>query len=276
MATLLYIYHFAGSHLRTAVAVRHRQICKSAQDIQTRDDAAVLLDHGDIGLYLRNKFCIYLSLKCIYTFLCPQDLLLVFLKFLCNITFGIDQSLLSDPFFRHTVLVGIADFEVVAEDIIETYLERRDACAFDFALLHFEEVVLSVTGDLSQFVQLLIDSGSDDIALSELGCRLGMHCLSEIFQKLGTVTHSSDHIVEGLHSPSCAKLHYRLSLAQTTAKLHHLTRHDLACSGTGNDSFQVTDVAYHCLDTCQIILIIHEMLNHGISVFQLLQIHHRH
>ena len=97
------------------------------------------------------------------------------------------------------------------------------------SLLHFQQVVLAVTGDLAQLVQLLVHAASDDVALAQLGCGLGMHGLSKILQQLGAVTHLREHIVKSLHSPSGAQTDYRCSLAQTSAQLHHLARHDLAC-----------------------------------------------
>ena len=124
MTTLLYVDDLAVVHLRTAVIVGQRQVCKSAEHVQSCKDAAVLLDQGNVCLDPGYKLCIYLNLKGIDTFLGPKDLLLIFLQFLGYITLGIDKGLLSDPLFRNTVLVGVADLEIISEYVVESYLER--------------------------------------------------------------------------------------------------------------------------------------------------------
>ena len=133
-----------------------------------------------------------------------------------------------------------------------------------------------MTGNPPQLIELFVHSTCDDISLAKLGSGLRMHSLSEIVKKLSAVTHIGHHIVKRLHSLSAAKLHYRISLAQTAAKLHNLTRHYLSGCRSGNDPLKVAYLTYHCLKTQQIILIINKMLNHRISVFQFLQIHNRH
>ena len=124
MTALLYVDHLAVGHLRTAVAVAYRQVGEAAEHVQTRKDAAVLLDHGDVGLDLGYQLRIYLDLKRIDTLLRAEDLLFVFLQFLCNIPFGIDEGLLPYPFLRNAFFVGIAHLEVISEYIVETYLQR--------------------------------------------------------------------------------------------------------------------------------------------------------
>ena len=132
-----------------------------------------------------------------------------------------------------------------------------------------------MTGDLTEFIKLLIHSACDHITFSELGCCLRMHCPSKVIQKPGTVTHVSDKRVQSLDL-STAEIDDRLSLAESATELHHFPRHDLAGGRTRNDSFKVAYITYHCLQTYQIILIINEMLDHSISIFKLGKVHHRH
>ena len=130
--------------------------------------------------------------------------------------------------------------------------------------------------NLAEFIKLLVHSGCDHVALAELcGC-LRMHGLSEIFEKFCTVSHLSDEFLQSLHALALTQLHDRSGLTQAPPELHHLARHDLAGCSTGYDSFKVSYVTDHGLETLQIILIINEMLNHRISIFQLLKVHHRH
>ena len=276
MAALLYIYHLPVIHHRTAVIVGNRKICKAGKHIQTGKDTAVLLDHGDIGLYLTHQLRIYLSFKGIYPFLGTKDLLLIFLQFFGYIALGIDQSLLPYPFLRHSILISVAHLEIVSENIVEAYLERRYACAVNLPLLHFKQILLAVAGNLSELVKLFIHTFGNHVSLSKLGSSIRMHCLSEIFKKSGTVAHASDKFIQRPDSFPPAKLHYRIRLAQTSFELHHLTRHDLAGSSTRDYSFQISDIPDHGLEPCQIIPVFSKILNYGIPVLQLLQVHHRH
>ena len=81
------------------------------------------------------------------TLLSAEDLLLVFLELGEDVSLGIGQGLLACPVLGHLVFVGGAYLDVVAEDIIIGYLERRDARTFALASLELKEVVLSVGGE---------------------------------------------------------------------------------------------------------------------------------
>ena len=127
--------------------------------------------------------------------------------------------------------MGVAHFQIVTEHIVESYLERRYARAFDLSLLHLEKIVLSMSRYLAEFIQFLIHSARNDIALSKLRRSLGMHGPSQIIQQLGAVSHPVDEHIHRLYSSSLAEFHDRADLAKSPSQLHHFARHDLAgCS----------------------------------------------
>ena len=101
MTALPDVDDLAVIHLRTAILIAECKVSKTAQHVESGNDAAVLLDHCYIGLDLTDQFCIYLSLKGIYSFFSTEDLLLVFLEFFGDVALRIDKSLLSDPLLRH-------------------------------------------------------------------------------------------------------------------------------------------------------------------------------
>ena len=123
MTALPYIYFLAVIYLRTAISVAHCQISETTQHIKTRKYTAVLLDSSYVGLNCSDKFAIYLGFKGIDTFFRPKNLLFIFLQFLCDITLCVYEGLFPYPLCRNTVLVCVADFEIVSEDIVESYLE---------------------------------------------------------------------------------------------------------------------------------------------------------
>ena len=74
-----------------------------------------------------------------------------------------------------------------------------------------------------------------------------MHCISKIIKEFCTVRNGLHHLVKSVIALSEAKAHDRVGLSQTSAQLHHLARHDLACCGSGNDSLEVADISDHRL-----------------------------
>ena len=130
--------------------------------------------------------------------------------------------------------------------------------------------------NLAKLIKLFVHSGCYHVSLAELGGCLRMHGLSEIFEKFCTVSHLSDEFLQSLHALALTQLHDRSGLAETSFELHHLARHDLAGCCTGYDSFKVTYITDHGLETLQVILAVDEVLDHRISVFQFLKVHHRH
>ncbi len=69
--------------------------------------------------------------------------------------------------------VRLRDFDVVAKDGIEFDFERRDAGAAALALLDLRQHLLAVAGQFAQLVEVAIDAGGDDSAVSETQGRLG-------------------------------------------------------------------------------------------------------
>ena len=108
---------------RTAISVFRGQFCKPGQYIQLGNHHRVLLDGPYRSLYLGNQRVIDGRFESVDFVLGGKNLLLIFLKFLSNIPFGIDKRLLADPFRRDFVLVGIADLDVITEDIVVTYFQ---------------------------------------------------------------------------------------------------------------------------------------------------------
>ncbi len=145
MTALVYVYDFGVIYMRTAIAVRNRKVREARKDVETGEDAAVVLNHDYVRLNLSNQFRIYLSLKHIYPVFRTKNLLLVLLEFLCYVSFGVDQSLLSDPLRRDDILESVADFEVISEDIVEAYLQGRYSRPFRLTLLEVEEIILSMS-----------------------------------------------------------------------------------------------------------------------------------
>ena len=70
-------------------------------------------------------------------------LLLILLQFLSDISLSLCQCLFSYPLRRHLVLICVAYLKVVAEDVVEAYLQRTDTRAAYLTLLYLKQVVLA-------------------------------------------------------------------------------------------------------------------------------------
>ena len=95
------------------------------------------------------------------------------LEFLGDVPLGVDECLFADPFCGNLLFVGVADFEIVAEDVVVADLEALDAGSFYLALLDLEEVVFSVGLNSAQLVQLGVHTTGDDVWSSLCQRRVG-------------------------------------------------------------------------------------------------------
>ena len=138
------------------------------QAIDTRHDSGVAQQHGERTAYVGDDVGIDALFDHQHLLLGPEDLLLVFLQFLGDVAFGIGEGLLADPALGNLVLMGVAHFDIVAEDVVVADLERRDARRLALALLDACQVILAVERNAAQVVQLGIHAVGDDAALLNL------------------------------------------------------------------------------------------------------------
>jgi len=138
------------------------------QAIDTRHDGGVAQQHGERTADAGDDVGIDALFDHQHLLLGAEDLLLVFLQLLGDVAFGIGEGLLADPGLGHLVLMGVAHFDIVAEDVVVADLERRDARRLALALLDACQVILAVERDAAQVVQLGIHAVGDDAALLDL------------------------------------------------------------------------------------------------------------
>ena len=70
--------------------------------------------------------------------------------------------------------MGIAHFDVVAEHVVETDLQRRNAGRFALALLDAGEDLLAVCRNIPQVVEFDADARSDNTPFLNLVRRIGI------------------------------------------------------------------------------------------------------
>ena len=131
--------------------------CERLEAVDAGDGRGTLLQRLELGADEAHQLVVDALFEHEHLLLGTQNLLLVFLELLGDVTLGVGQRLLADPRVGHLVLVGIADLDVITEDIVVAQLERRDAGRLALALLDAQQVVLAVEGDAAQVVELGVD-----------------------------------------------------------------------------------------------------------------------
>ena len=152
-----------------AVVVLGGKECEAGKAVYLGHELRVALYCGHILLDLRHKLAVDAGLDGQDAFLCTHYGLLVFLQLRGDVALGIDEGLLADPVLRHLVGVGVAHFEVIAEDVVVTYLEAADAGAFAFGLLDVQQYLFAVRQRVAEVVELAVHPFGDDVALTQLG-----------------------------------------------------------------------------------------------------------
>ena len=97
---------------------------EARQHIQPGDDPAIGLDGLDISLDFGDQIGEQLRFKRVDSLFGSEDLFLIDLQFFGDVPFGADQRLLADPLRRDLIFEGIADFDVVAENVVEADFEK--------------------------------------------------------------------------------------------------------------------------------------------------------
>ena len=202
-----------------------------------------------------------------YFLLGCEDFLLIFLQFLGDIALGIDECLFADPLCRHLVLIGIADFEVVTEDIIEAYLEGRDSRCVNLALLDLQKVVLAVGLDSAQFVQFGIDTGGEDIRPSLYGRRIGHEFADDTVANRHTGLELFAEEVQVIVILSLqAELFDRLYGRECITKLCHLARADTSRCHFAYKTLHILDSRQLFLQLLARLRIAEEMFYYGLTI----------
>src|SRR5690606_10663563 len=118
MSSCLYIDNQRVVNLRTVIPVQFGCMCKREKAVDQRNGTCVLL-------YLRNKISRMVNeimkdalLNHNEFIFCMKNFLFIHFKFFGDVSLGIDQCLFPYPIRWHLILVGVAYFKVVPEDLV--------------------------------------------------------------------------------------------------------------------------------------------------------------
>ena len=205
-----------------------------------------------------------------------DDLLLVFLEFLGDVAFGAHEGLFADPLRRDFVPEGVADLDIVAENVVVSDFERGDSGAFGLPLLHLQEIILPAAGQAAELVQLFVHPLRDDRALADLGGRLRIQGVHDFLQDLLAAHESLHEPVHGVAALAHAVILERLHLCEAAAQLQDLPREGLAVGDPPEDAVQVAELPEFFLHGGEGIRPVHEELHDVVPQVQFLPVQDGH
>ena len=114
-----------GSH----IAVLYGEVGKAEEHVELRQGIRTALEPPVVAGDLFEDAGVKIALQLGNAFLRREDARFVFLEFGCDVAFALRERLATDVFRRHISPVGVADLNVVAEDLVVAHPERLDAGA---------------------------------------------------------------------------------------------------------------------------------------------------
>ena len=263
-------------HDGAAVVPVHGLLGEAGEHVQFREDAAVLLDGGDAFLDMGDEVRVQARLNLVDTAFRRDDFLFVLLQLLGDVALRVDQRLFADPLRRNLVLEGVANLDIVTENVVVSDSERGNSGALGLALLHLQEVVLAAAGKAAKFVQVLIDTFRDDRALADLGCGIRVEGVDNLFQDFVAAYQAFHQAVHRLAALADAVLLQGLHLGEAAAQLQDLPRERLAVGDAAEDAVQVAEFAQFFLHGGQGIRPVHEELHDVVALVEFLSIQDGH
>jgi len=88
--------------------------------------------------------------------------------------------------------IGLGNFDVIAEDVIETDFQRSDVGALALALFHGSDDLFAVLAEVAQLVQLGVEAAANDAGL---GGQRGRFIGDGVFKKFADVGEFVDFVV---------------------------------------------------------------------------------
>ena len=227
-------------HHGAAVAALGSGAGEAQQHVEACQHGGVELHGGNIGAHVGHKAGVKARLDALDAVLRGEYLLFVLLELGGDVSLGVDEGLLAYPVGRHLVAVGVRHLYVVAEHVVEGYLQRGDACGGAFALLHLEQVFLASARYFAQAVELGVDAGTDDVAatveqrrgvLADFGAYTRGHG--------GAVVELAAYGHEGFEARCLAQRAYGHYGLQGGAQLQQLARSDALAGYLGAQALHV-------------------------------------
>ena len=262
VASLADVQPVVGSDDGPHVVVLLGRLGSRQQTVEASNDVGVLLHLRYELLGCLDELVEQLLLQRQDAVLGAKYLLLILLQLLRDVTLGLGQRLLAHPLLRHLVFIRVAHLEVVAEDVVVAYLQRRNARLLSLALLNLQQVVLARVGNAPQLVKFVVDAVAYDAPLLHLlwrvGSQLGHDAVAQRLAEVQLLPHPAQRC-GGRRRASC--LHACLTDGgyglQCCHELHHFPWRHTSCGHLRYDTLQVADALQ---------VLVHRLAERGVAV----------
>ena len=182
--------HIAVVHHGAAVVVFRSHLRQRSQYIQLGNGVGGALDAVQLGTDALQQFVKQTALQRDEPLVRAKDLAFQLLQLLRDVTLAGGKGLLADVSLRHKVLIGIADFDEVAEHMVIADLQLGDAGLLPQTGFQLRQHALGVIADGAQFVHLgVVALGNDTTILEGGGCiriYCGINARLDILQRVDT------------------------------------------------------------------------------------------
>src|SRR5258707_3711092 len=161
-----------GSEFRASVTAIGAKFREGGKNVKLRDGRGGRAEArrfcGNAGAQIDEK----LALDFEDALVGGEDFALVFFQLWRSETLGVDQGLLALVISGREMQVGLGNFDVVAENMVEADFKRSDVGALALALFHGGDNLLAVLAEVAQLVELGVEAAADDAGIGGESGRL--------------------------------------------------------------------------------------------------------
>ena len=171
-------------YLRANVAIVHCHLRQRAEYIHLCHHLAGQLHPGRIFGNIIPQSGKNLIFQRGNAILCPQNGSFQLFELLGNIALAVGKGLLPDVVLRHLPLIGLGNFNIVAEHPVIAHLELGNAGFLPLRRLNAGKVALTAGHDIPQLVHAFIVAVPDHAALSHRKRRIIHNGAAELAAKI--------------------------------------------------------------------------------------------
>ena len=160
------VEHGLGHDRRPHIVSRSRQVGQARQDVDLRKRRCRRLDALGRRSHRFAQLDEQVVLQVFRLLLGREHFFLVLLQLGRDVPLGVLERLLADEVAGDLLALGVGDFQVVAEDRVESDLHRRDAGAAHRLGLVRGDPLLAAFGQLALRVELGVEAAANEAAVA--------------------------------------------------------------------------------------------------------------
>ena len=169
---------------RTDVVALPSDTGERLQAVDTRHDSGIPLQSSQGMRNEPDQFGVNPLLDQQHLLLGTENFFFVLFQLFGDISLGIGQRLLADPRLGNLVLVRVADFDIITEDIVVAYFQRNSR-RLALPLLNTVQKILAMQSDAAQIVQFGVHAVGDNAApLNLIVLRVGVNLAGDTLPNL--------------------------------------------------------------------------------------------